>query len=191
MSKGNFTVPTVFIKGGTSSTRYDNAIAKKKADAEARRKKQDVMYHEAAHASEKGAVSRIGSQKLITNESPKAVLYYLNKDGSVRQECISEITMLPLPGGEVDMMFTLVCPHCLERGVGQGESQLMVKNSHRKWHLREDIPADKKFVMLEDPYGNPIHVNVAGWITVEDTIRCSNYNCNWACKIDKSRVIGV
>jgi hypothetical protein len=179
--------PEVFVKGGTSSSSYDVELAKKRASAKERRSKQERMYQQAQTASSVGAVSRVGSHKMVTSESPKAVLYYLNRDGSIRQECISEITTIQT-NGELDLMFTLVCPRCLERGVGQDESNLMVKQSHRKWHLNQEIPASKKFVMLTDPFGNPLPVLVAGEITVENVIRCSNYNCNWACRIDESKV---
>lgn len=182
--------PTVLVKGGTSSSSYDNMIAKKEADANARRSYQDKQYAKAQEAPKNGAVARMGSHKMITQESPRLVLKYLNRDRSVRQECISEVTLAPTQNGELDPMFTLVCPHCLERGLPQDECQLMVRNSHRKWHLDEKFKHHVERVV--DPFtGEPMAVIIAGKVTVEETVKCSNYNCNWRVKIDGSNVIPV
>jgi hypothetical protein len=182
--------PMVFVKGGTTPSTYDNALAAKQADAEERRAHEDWVAHKVEHAHEEGAIARIGEQKFLTSESPRLVLYYMNRDGSVRQECLSEITMYPVPGsliGEIDMMFTLVCPRCLERGVPQGESQLMVQNRHRKFHRDE---RKKTIVQLLTPFGPQI-VHQDCTVTVDDIVRCSNFNCTWQVRIADSKVYEV
>jgi len=182
--------PTVIMKGGTTSSRYDNLLAERKADAEERRAHEDWVADKVEHAHEEGALARIGEQKFLTQESPRLVLLYMNRDGSVRQECISEITMYPIPGsftGELDIMFTLVCPKCLERGVSSGDSQLMVQNRHRKFHRDE---RQKKVVQVMTPFGPQI-VHQDCTVTVDDIVRCSNYNCTWAVRIADSKVYEV
>ena len=179
--------PTIIIKGGTTSSTYDNKIAEQLADAEKRRAHEDWVADKVERAPEEGAIARIGEQKFLTNESPRLVLYYMNKDGSVRQECLSEITMYPIPGslvGALDIMFTLVCPRCLERGVPHGESQLMVQNRHRKFHRDE---RQKKLVQVMTSFGPQI-VHQDCTVTVDDIVRCSNFNCNWAVRIGDSKV---
>jgi hypothetical protein len=179
--------PEVFVKGGTTSSRYDNLQAEKAANAEARRKHEDALAQLVDDAPNDGAIARTGSQRMVTAESPKLVLRYLNRDGSIRQECISEITFFPVPNsliGEIDQMFTLVCPRCLERGIVSGESQLMIQSRHRKWHLDE---RHRMLVPVETPDG-PIIVHQAGTVTCDDIIRCSNFNCTWAVRIDNSNV---
>lgn len=179
--------PTIIVKGGTTSSSYDNKIAEQRADAEQRRAHEDWVADKVERAPEEGAIARIGEQKFLTNESPRLVLYYMNRDGSVRQECLSEITMYPIPGsftGDLDIMFTLVCPKCLERGVPHGESQLMIQNRHRKFHRDE---RQKKLVQVMTPFGPQI-VHQDCTVTVDDIVRCSNFNCTWTVRIGDSKV---
>jgi hypothetical protein len=182
-------VPVVFTKGGTTSARYDQHIAKKKADAEARRAHQDQQ--EAIAKREQGvdgSIARIGSQRFVTQESPRLVLKYLNKDKTVRQECISEVTQINgADPGTLDTMFSLVCPKCLERGLPQGECQLFVRDSHRKFFL----DPTKAGPVVVEAYGRRDVVLTCGTVTVQDTVRCSNFNCTWAVKIDGSNVMEV
>lgn len=179
--------PMVLVKGGTSTSSYDNEMARRAHEAETRRAHEDALRAKVESAPQDGAVGRIGAQKLVTAESPKLVLDYLNRDGSLRQQCISEITACPIPGdllGGVDMMFTLVCPRCLERGLVSGESQLMIQNRHRKFHIDE---RKRNVIPVETPDGT-IFVHIAGTVFVDDIIRCSNFNCNWTVRIDDSKV---
>ncbi len=180
--------PSIFMKGGTTSVKYDNAMAKKAAEAESRRAHQDKQE---ALSKQKmgsdGSVARLGSQKLVSSDSPKLVLRYLNRDKSIRQECISEVTNIEgsMPGS-LDTMFSLVCPKCLERGLPQGECQLIVKDSHRKFFLD---PRKSGPTVVESPYSGREVVLVCGTVTVQDIIRCSNFNCTWAVRIDDSNVM--
>ena len=123
---------------------------------------------------------------MITGESPRLVLRYLNRDRSLRQECISEITHIGGSApGELDTMFSLVCPKCLERGLPQGESQLFIRNSHRKFHIDTRKAGPRP---VDTPYGRDV-VLVCGDVSVDDIIRCSNFNCDWAVRIDRSNVM--
>lgn len=181
--------PTVIMKGGTTSSRYDNELAKKNADAEKRRQHQDTQMAIAQkQGGADGSIARLGSHKLLNSDSPRLLLQYLNRDRSVRQECISEITHINGANqGELDMMFSLVCPKCLERGVPQGESQLFVKNSHRKFHLDTRKAGPRR---VESAFGIQVLL-VCGTVSVDDVVRCSNFNCTWAVRIDDSKVLEV
>jgi hypothetical protein len=184
-------VPLGIVKGGTTSFRYDQEMKKKAAEAEARRNAEEERFQaarEGVQGTEEGLVAaRLGNYSMVNNTTPRLVLFYMNKDGSIRQECKSEITMLPDPlGGPLDMMFALVCPKCLERGLPQGECQIMVRNSHRKFWLDTTKAG---VIVLRDPFaGVPDPVIVSGTVTVEDRVKCSNYNCTWSVKIDNSKV---
>jgi hypothetical protein len=177
---------TVIMKGGTSSSSYDKLMAKKNADAERRRAHQDRQFEVAKRQNgADGSVARLGSRKMIDGDSPRLVLRYLNRDGSIRQECISEITQVNGDKqGTLDTMFSLVCPRCLERGVPQGEAQLFVRDSHRKFSLN---PAKAGPVVVETVFGRQV-ILVCGEVTVKDIVRCSNYNCNWSVRIEDSKV---
>ena len=183
---GGVAAPTVIMKGGTTSSRYDNEMAKKQADADKRRQHQDTQMALAQkQAGADGSIARLGSHRMVGSDSPRLVLQYLNRDGSVRQECISEITHVNgSKPGELDMMFSLVCPKCLERGLPQGECQLFVKNSHRKFYLDTRKAGPRR---VESAFGAQV-VLVCGTVTTDDIIRCSNFNCTWAVRIDDSKV---
>jgi len=178
--------PMVIMKGGTTSSSYDQLMQAKEADANRRRDHQDTvrkMIEDDVDAG--GGVGGFHEQKLVTQETPKLLLQYLNLDGSVYQECISEITGDFDPfGNSTNMMFTLVCPDCVARGLPQSECQIMVRDSHRKWFLD-----DKKrgIVPVETPWGTQV-LNRAGTVTVQDVVKCSNYMCTWAANIDDSKV---
>ncbi len=120
---------------------------------------------------------------MMDNGSPRVVFFYLNKDKSVRQRGVGDVVGTP----DGDMLFTMVCPKCLERGESHGSSQVMVKNSHRKWGI--DTRSQGKTVQLLDPDGVPFYVKVCGAIWVNDIVKCSNVNCTWAVRIgvDKER----
>ncbi len=187
-------VPTVIVKGGTTSSAYDNEMAKRRADAERRRAVQDEQAAVARRSgvSEGGfSIARLGSARMITQETPRLVLYYMAADKTVRQECKSEITFYehPTKPGEMDMMFAMVCPRCLERGIAQGESQMLIKAAHRKFWIDEKLKGS--VVALRDPWGNLDPVIICGTVTVQDTVRCANYNCNYAVRIHDSKVYEV
>jgi len=184
-------VPTIIVKGGTSRGSYDREVQRRKADAEHRRQKQDAMYRRRDHARQHGDIARIGETSLLNQSSPRLVLNYLNADGSLRQQCKSEITVVPKKDrpNEWETVFALVCPRCLERGLPAGESQMLVRDSHRKF----DIDERKKgtVIMLDYAWGYREPVVIAGTVTCHDVIRCSNYNCNYAVRIEDSKVIEV
>lgn len=186
LSSATPAAPTVIMKGGTTSSRYDQAIQEKEADAKRRRAYQDAVRRMIeTDVAQGGGVGGFHEQKLVSAESPKLLFQYMNADGSVAQECVSEITVYPDPFGTLtDMMFTIVCPKCMERGLSMSECQVMVKNSHRKWELDERT---RGVVLVDTPWGQQA-LHRAGTVTVQDTVRCSNFNCDWAVRIDNSKV---
>jgi hypothetical protein len=176
----------VLVKGGTSTASYDKEQAIAKADAEARRDHQDKLRDiaERPGTGEDIAIARLGEQKLINSESPRLLFQYMYRDKTIKQECIGEITVGAMPDGTIDPMFTIVCPRCLGRGVAMEQAQVLVRNSHRKFHLDERKAGLR---IVETPWGN-VPLNVAGVVTVQDKIRCSNFNCDWVVRIDESQV---
>lgn len=184
-------VPMGIVKGGTSSSAYDNQIAKEKAEEDGRRAREDAKFAVAQRGVQQTPegliVSRMGSANFVGRDSLWLVLYYLKSDGTVRQECKSEITMIGgEKQGEIDSMFAMVCPRCLERGVPQGRSQMMIRNSHRQFHIDERRKGD--VVVLTDPWGRQHPVILCGTVSCDDVIRCDNYNCTYAVRIENSNV---
>jgi hypothetical protein len=176
----------IIVKGGTTSSAHDKERAKQLHAAEVGRAHQDRQMAAAAKGvqmTDKGFVAaHIESLRLMDGGSPRVVFYYLNRDKSVRQECVGEIAMM----ADGDELFTLVCPKCLERGEPHGSAQVMVKKSHRKWEL--DTRKAGTIVLLTDPFGKPFQVKLCGTVHCYEPLRCSNVGCTWAVKIYDSRV---
>lgn len=171
------------MKDGTTSSAYDESMMRKEADAKRRRNHQDIQTKMSGQRHGGNAVARLGSHRFITQDAPRLVLFYKKYN----QECISEITMVPKPNSpEMEMMFTLVCPRCLERKVSQGEAQLMVRNSHRSFWV-DDRPANKAPKMV-NMFGMMQQVLPAGTVTVKDIVRCTNLGCGWGARITDSIV---
>jgi hypothetical protein len=183
---------TIIVKGGTTSSALDKTRAQQTARAEAGREHQEKQERAAkfgAGMTPGGFVhSSLTSMRMMDNGSPRVVFFYLNKDKTVRQECVGEIVMLP----DGDEVVTLVCPRCLESGEVHGSAQVMIKKSHRKFYLDTRTPAQGgkagTLVQLVDPDRKPFHVRVCGTVFVDDIIRCSNVGCQWAVRISDSKV---
>jgi len=181
--------PLVIVKGGTTPSSYDNELAKQKHLTEVGRAHQDKQMRAAAAGdamTSQGFVSsRLHSLRLLDRGSPRLVLLYMNRDGTVRQHGVSEVVTLP----DGDELFLMVCPRCLERGVPHGNAQIQVRKSHRKWEI--DMKRMGEFVELTDPYGKPFHVKLIGTVSSDEILRCANFNCNWAVRIENSKVVEV
>jgi hypothetical protein len=183
-------VPFGIVKGGTTSSAYDAEVAKTEDDARRRRLVQDAMYAKAQGPKKPGESVRLGSNRLINESSPRLVLSYMKKDKTVRQQAVSEIATSAIPDRpeEIEANFTMVCPRCIDRGIPQGQAQMHIRDSHRKFWLDE---RKRGVVMVEYGWGEKQAVLIAGTVTCEDVIRCSNHNCDFACRIDDSKVYEV
>jgi hypothetical protein len=179
--------PMGLVKGGTSRSSYDRSLAEADADTKARQAADDQRA--AMTESADPQRPRIQSMRFIDQATPRLVLYYMNKDKTVRQEAISEITMVEgKEQGTLDLVVAMVCPKCVDRGEPQWNAQMLLKSSHRKFHIDEKRKGE--VVTVNDPL-SPTGFRmlvIAGTITAEETIKCSNYNCTFACKIDNSQV---
>jgi hypothetical protein len=170
--------PTVFVKGGTLSSSQTNQIKQAEHEANQRRAKQDQEMAAAAQPMGPGSIGSLRSRKLVTEDSPRLVLWYRKQE----QECVSEITMVPGSSGQLDPMFTLVCTKCLERGLPQGQAQLQVRNEHREFSIDHTKRGPKRVF-----FGNvPKVVNICGTVTVKDKVRCGA--CGWTVRIIDSKV---
>lgn len=179
----------IIVKGGTTSSAYDKERAKQQQLTELGRAHQEKQMQAAAEGDQmtKGGFvsSHLTSLRMMDSGSPRLVLYYLNKDKSIRQECVAELVVMP----DGDALFTMVCPKCLERGEPHGSAQVMVRHSHRKFHL--DQRKAGTVVMLTDPFGKPFQVRICGTVTCEEILRCANVSCTWAVQVSDSKVYEV
>jgi len=178
-------LPEIIIKGGTTPSSYDKQRAEEQRLTELGRAHQDKQM-QAAQAGDQmtqdGFVSsRLHSLRLMDSDAPKLVFYYMLRDKTVWQECVGEILVSP----EQEEFFVLVCPRCVERGESAARSQMLVRKSHRKWFL--DTRKAGTLVRLV-AWGTERWIRICGTVTCEEILRCSNFNCNWAVRIDDSKV---
>lgn len=160
------------------SSSLERNIKASEADANQRRAQQDQAQRIAAQQQGPGSIASLRSRKLITADSPRLTLWYRKHD----QYCLSEITSVPNGTGGIEMMFTLVCTKCLERGVPQGQAQLQVRESNKKFSIDDT----KRGAQQIHVGGIPQVVQRCGTVTVEETVRCGH--CGWAVKIVDSNV---
>jgi hypothetical protein len=187
-------VPIGIVRGGTTSSRHDAEVARRRADAERRRAHQDRMYETRDAAVKRGDAARIGAVSFVDQETPRLVLNYLNDDKTLRQQALSEITLVPVPGrpSEWETTFTAVCPKCVQRGEGMDNAQMFIRDTHRKFTLDERRKGEVVVVDFVFPDGEKYqtHVIIAGTVSVHDIVKCDN-RCGYRCRIEDSNVIEV
>lgn len=194
--------PHVFVKGGTSSSTYDKELAQRRAQAEARRAGVDKMAADVRNAdASQGVMSAMMSRTAAADGSsqvPKMVLNFLGAERKVVQQAVVDLVTVPRSDGGVEMAFIMVCPDCVARGVPEGDAQMLIRDSHRKFFVDVTkagiVPVEKYEYAGKDASGDDTFVRVleqqpvVGKVTVNDRIKCANYNCTFACRIDASNV---
>jgi len=174
----------VLVRGGTTSSTHDRRREETKEASERGRERLDRQRRSVAagdRLTEGGFVaSRMHSLRLMDSGNPKLVLYYMNRDGTVRQECVSEILITG-----TDELFIMVCPKCLERGEPEGLSQMKIQKSHRKFFI--DTRRAGEHISLLDPDGKKFHVRICGTVSCDDVIACDSCG-NYRVRIENSKV---
>jgi len=182
----------IFVKGGTTTQRWDDEKKAFYADTEARQAHQDKQRQAVMDASAHGgAIAGIHSMQLMHGGSPKVVIHYRKRDKALETDAECEIAVMPDPTNptETGMILALVCPKCLERTGKQFDSQIQIKSWEKKFWLRPssdpDFPADKR-IWVNYMDGRP--VMIAGTITVADICRCDATGCSYAFRIEDSEL---
>jgi hypothetical protein len=185
-----------FVRGGTHTSGHDQMMAERVADAERRRDEAAAERREALNPTE-GAVAQLQTNNLALNPQAEAayvLLKYCTPSGEVKHAngdevyCLADIVMAD---GTTNLCVILVCLSCKSRGDHQGECQLRILQSNRKWYLdtrgwdgaSASFPhlAGQPFLFEGKPYRS------AGVIMESERFSCPN--CGWSARIDKNRVI--
>ena len=193
----------IMVQGGTRSSRYEQQRAERRHRSEASRDYQDTLATATRRqdhrttaklfgmdASEAGVgVSNLSTHSSSMRGTPKLLLRYMNRDRTMKQECISQVIQLPNPQfpNNIELAFDMVCVRCLEAGEEHGAAQMLIKQSHRKFWVDDTLSGTLVTAEMPDPNGNPIVLVLAGTITTQDIVRCSN-NCGFSVRIDNSEV---
>lgn len=182
----------VFVKGGTTTTHWDNEQKALAAQSEELRAHQDAQRAEVVRARrEGGAIASLLSMQLASQGNPKVLIEYVYRDSALNRECIGELAQLPDSErpGENDLALILVCPYCLKRTGRQDQSQLMIRHSVRpfdvRWSTELDYPQDKRHWV--NPLDGSFH-NIAGLVTTRDRVKCDALGCSFRFRIDDSQL---
>jgi hypothetical protein len=207
---------TIIVKGGTTSSRYDREQARRKDDARRRRAESDRMYQQRAEGRARGDLVRMGESALMDRSNPRIVLHYMDRTvrgmlsgilwkEHIRQDAVceiiedtsathEEIERWHKTHGGKPMILIMVCPRCVSRGVPMGDAQMKIAQRHRMWtlHIKGDIgkglPGQGEIEVVEYGWAGKEPIVVAGTVSTHDVIKCDNMNCNYAVRIDHSRV---
>jgi hypothetical protein len=175
----------VFVKGGTTTNSWDVEKKKQYAQSEALRAHQDRQYEAVADSKGKPNIAAgLLSRELLGRGNPKVVIEYVYGDAALTQECLAELCMAQKVDNpdESEMVFVLVCPHCLKRTGRMDDSQVVIRESHRQFWLD-----DTKKRLWHNPFDGSVHP-LAGNITLKDRVQCAALGCTWAFRIDDSKL---
>jgi hypothetical protein len=176
--------PVVFMKGGTTSSRFDAEVQRQKADQLARQSEQDeeirlskseTMTNTGGHSLASRKTMDLGS----ANTHPVAILQVLLDHGSRERYIQADIVIASDPvTGEIIRTLNLVCPSCVSRGLPQSQSQIKIDSRNRKWDLDERCKGD----VWVDPDTRQPYV-IAGKVECAEMCRCPQVGCSFSFKI--------
>lgn len=175
----------VYVKGGGATPSWEETkrIQREEADAEKRRDEQDQERRLAQIPVEQGGAKMYTRTAADPNSTPKVLLKYMTSRGEPRYEfgqpveCLADV-IVP-PDNPDDLVLTIVCPQCKERGVPQGQCQLKIQQSNRSWHL-DNRTAGELIVFDGQPYYS------AGKIMDSERFTCPK--CAWSARIHDSKI---
>lgn len=191
-------VPVMFMKGGTTSSKYDRDMAEMRQDAakrqseDAAERRQSVKMPEKAKGDEAAAKalresvigSAIAADKGISynhdmaGRAPVCIIEIRSKDNAHHMFCQADLVVVEADGRPIPALI-VVCPRCVERGVDQKFAQLTLRQDNRKWYLDEKW----KGQTWVDPITNEPFL-IAGVVELPERAVCTNTKCDFAFRIN-------
>ena len=176
---------TIKVMGGTTTTKFDNDLAQKRADANERRKQYDQETAIGRTPIEQGGGMVFDHKFTDPLMSPKVKLEYRGRTKDMIFEMLCELVV-----DEVTDAHTLifVCPECVKRGVDQQFAQVHANNKNRAWHLDKKNAGTPRRAEDSGPDGKARYAiyTHAGDIMDTDEMRCPHPNCGCVYKIHKN-----
>ena len=176
---------TTWVQGGTTTTRFDNDLAQKRADAEERRKDYDRDTEIGRTPIEQGGGMVFDHRFADPLMSPKVKLEYHGRTKEMLFEMLCELVVDDMTDSHT---LIFVCPECVQRGVDQQFAQVHANNKNRAWHLdkkRAGTPMRVKDTAPGEQDRYTVYTH-AGDIMDTDEMRCPNANCGCSFKIHKN-----
>lgn len=198
--------PTMFTRGGTTTTAWDNEIKRQLHDSAERRRIQDAK---AAAARQSIAnpdpleVARMNTLKLGGHSDHAVIVLELrHRDGSVQDWEVCELSVI---GGsrvgvqgantsdDAGFSLTMVCPRCvLTRGRKMELSQLTLRSTQKRMSFRPNV-VPKWMRSASNLWVNPNQpgevYQVAGSVDCDELCVCDHEGCGFRFKIDDSVVV--
>lgn len=174
----------VLVRGGTTSSAWDQEKLRQYAQSEALRAHQDSQFAAVEGAQGKPNIAAgMLSRELLGRGNPKVVIEYCYRDSVLNRECLAEVVVVPkVDSDEQELALVLVCPKCLERTGRMDDSQCIIRQSNRMFWLDTTKPS-----MWVNPMTGAAHA-VAGTITLNDKVQCSALGCTWRFTIEASKL---
>jgi len=171
--------PLVWVRGGTTSSAYDNQQARLKAEAEARRAIQDRQF---ALAKERPVEARVNTLDLGSKQHHAAVVLGIKhpKDNQILDWIQCELITQPKDDGDVELVLNMACPRCFRHDAQNANFKFA--QSHRMFWL-DTKNAGELWIDPTDP--NNV-ITLAGTITTKEWIPCPGLGCPLKFRIDKS-----
>ena len=172
------------MKGGTLSSAEQNNIDSFMADTKRRWAERD----EEKSLAQKSVAGGFSGEKVQDLGQPGtsavAVVGYKNGVNDIVQYMQLDVLAAQDQYGAPDMLFTFVCPRCVERGYTQTMAQVSVRQSNRKWQLDTSCQGEMFFDEVTGA-----SYTLAGKIYCEEKCRCPMASCDgvyqfgdWASK---------
>lgn len=171
------------VRGGTTTSAFDNELAMRKADAEARREQDDQDKKIASVPVEKGGGLMFERRLADPMTGPRVLLTYVGDGKEEIHQQLAELVEDDITG---DHILIFVCPECFRRGIPSGFCQCHARCKHRAWHIDKTTAGQVKGVRNSDAPGGMEFYTSAGMIMDTDVLRCDAVNCGNAYKIHKN-----
>lgn len=184
--------PTVFMRGGSSTSSYEQQKADDKLKVETAQRRAYVDKMKKVAKERPNEASMYSHKMGTTDNNASIVLQVMGKDSANSQEWeVCEINMASLPDGTPEMTLTLVCPVCaITRGKGHAASQMTLHSSSRPFTL--DMRGPGEGGVAGTIWVNPLNksdvVHLAGTVTMHGPASCPQ--CAWKFIIDNNKLRG-
>lgn len=191
-----YSVPDMFMRGGTRTSAHDLWEASLTYDEERRRAQDDFDRKAASIPVEQGGAMLYESPLTGSPDVDKAyvMLDLLTSRGEQAYDqhgkptkMLCDITVVN--HDTMELALIVVCPRCKQNGRPMSRCELTIRQSNRMWHL--DTRTEGELIIVEDVdyyTGEKVVENYRSAGKVMDSERFSCGDCGWAAHIDKNRI---
>lgn len=174
--------PVTIMKGATLSSGEERYIQQFKQDSAQRhaiRDKERGLALQGNLAPDGKSGAGFAAEKVADLGQPGtnavAVVGYKTGRGDEVVYMQLDVMMSQDPYGRPDMMLTLVCPRCVERGYPQGDSQCHIRQTNRRWYLDTKFQGEQ---FIDENAGRVY--TLAGKVYCEERFKCPRASCDGA-----------